>query len=109
MPPSGRHFPTGISCRGWGFVGVLPLVLATFTFHFAVVVGFHHRGDGPQTGAVLALVSTAIWWLGRRLNRGSNSILDARHSMFLIPLQFYAAPLFAAGVLMAIATSMAPP
>lgn len=73
--------------RGWGIVGLLPLLIAVFIFRMAWKFGFQHRGDGPQ----------------------SNSIRDAGHSLFLVPLQFYALPLFAAGMFMAVATSLAPP
>ena len=95
--------------KGWGVLGFLPLIIAVFVFRMAAQFGFPHRGDGPQTGAILALGAIGLWGLGRRLNRGTNGIRDARHSMFLLPVQFYAVPLFAAGVLMAVATSLAPP
>jgi hypothetical protein len=88
---------------------VLPLLVAAMIFQMAALYGFQHRGDGPQTGTGLALAAVGIWWLGRRLNGGSNSVREARHSLFLIPLQFYAVPLFAAGAFLAIATFLAPP
>jgi len=97
-----------IMWRGWGALGLFPLVIATLIFVTAAQLGIGVRGDGPQTGAALVLIAAGIWWLGRRLNRGTRTFIEARHSLFMIPLQFYAVPLAAAGAFLAVATLLAP-
>lgn len=94
--------------RGWGALSLLPLILACVVFVPAVQMGFPHRGDGPQTGAVLMLIGVGFWLLGRRLNRGAKSFREAPHSLYWIPMHFYAIPLFGAGALMTTATLLAP-
>jgi hypothetical protein len=95
--------------RGWGALGLFPLVVATVVFGMSLEMGIEHRGDGPQTGAVLAAIALVLWWLGRRLNRGVRKFREAGHSLFMIPLQYYGIPLFAAGIFLTIATLLAPP
>jgi hypothetical protein len=95
--------------RGWGALGLFPLVVATVVFGMSMEVGIKHRGDGPQTGLVLAVIALGLGWLGRRLNRGARKIGEAGHSLFMIPLQYYGIPLLAAGIFLTIATLLAPP
>jgi low temperature requirement protein LtrA len=89
-------------------LGLLPLIIATVIFAATAHMGIHGRGDGPQAGAVLVAVAVGLWWLGRKLNRGA-SFSQAPHSLFMIPLQYCAIPLAAAGAFLAVATLMAPP
>ena len=96
-----------IKWKGWGILGLLPLIVACIVFTLAAKMGFPGRGDGPQTGAVMMLVALGVWWLGRRLNARAENLRDAPHSLHLIPLQFYGIPLFAAGALMTVATLLA--
>lgn len=98
-----------IMWRGWGIVGLLPLIISCLIFQFAADLGIQHRGDGPLTGTVLSLFAVGIWWLGRKLNQESKGVREADHSMFRIPLEFYAVPLFAAGAFLAVASLLAPP
>jgi hypothetical protein len=83
--------------RGWGALGLFPLIVATLVFGMSMEMGIERRGDGPQTGAALALIALGLWWLGRRLNRGGRKNGEASHSLFMIPLQYYGIPLLALG------------
>jgi hypothetical protein len=94
---------------GWGALGLFPLIVSTLVFGMSIEMGIKHRGDGPQTGVVLTVIALGLWWLGRRLNGGARKVRDAGHSLFMIPLQYYAIPLFAAGIFLTIATLLAPP
>lgn len=95
--------------KGWGALGLFPLLFGTLVFKTSMELGIKHRGNGPQTGALMALIAVGYWWFGRRLNRGARKISDAGHSLFMIPLQNYGVPLFAAGIFLAVATLWAPP
>lgn len=92
--------------KGWGLLGLLPLIVATVIFAASAQLGIHVRGDGPEAGALLIGVSAGFWLLGRRLNRGM-PFRDSRHSLYMIPLQYYAIPLTAAGVLLSAVTLFA--
>jgi len=97
-----------ISWRGWGALGLLPLLLATIVFQMSAQHGVTGRGEGPQLSAVLVLAAIGTWLLGRRLNRATPGFQNARHSLFMIPLEYYAVAPLAAGVFFAVATLLAP-
>jgi len=93
--------------KGWGLIGLLPILVATIIITLIAQHGVHERGDGPETGTFLCVCAAGIWWLGRWLNRGTRWH-ESRHSLYTIPLQYYAIPLAAAGVILAVASLLAP-
>jgi hypothetical protein len=94
--------------KGWGLIGLVPLIIGTIVFAATTQLGIHKRGDGPATGLFLFVLAVGFWWLGRRLNRGM-TFRESRHSLYMIPLQYHAIPLAAAGVLLSVAALMAAP
>lgn len=93
--------------RGWGGLAFLPLVVTCLVFQLGLSHGFPHRGDGPRTGLVLVGVAVGVWLLGRRLNHGSASWRDARHSLCMVPLEVYGIALGEAGIFLGAGTLLA--
>jgi hypothetical protein len=87
--------------RGAGLLALPGLIVACVVFGMASQFGAGPRGSALEAGAVLVAVAGAQWWLGARLNAGRRWA-DARHSMYGIPVKYYALPLAAAGGLLAI-------
>lgn len=93
--------------RGWGV-----LVLIEFAIVFAVIreLGFEEPVSGLASGAVAAL---AIWFTGRWFNNpakdrvvvdaqtGAAMRLVSRHSLFWIPMQWWALPVALFGIFVA--------
>lgn len=93
--------------RGWGILAAL--IPAAFFILFAVVFGIGAKGTFlasptlmiPASGVCSAVV---VWWLGRKLNSastrelvdpktGQRVLLRNDHSLFWIPMQWWAIPI----------------
>lgn len=97
--------------RGWGILAAL--IPAAFFILFAVVFGVGAKGtavaNSPYMGLFMVLVpgvcsAALVWWLGRKLNSaparelvdpktGQRVVLRNDHSLFWIPMQWWAIPI----------------
>lgn len=101
--------------QGFGIITliipVIILVIGQASFDAAMGEGFYT--SHPWTIALCALLSAAaIWFVGDRLNNAPGKILidpetgeqvelKAKHSLFWIPMQWFAVPVAAIGILLA--------
>ncbi len=55
----------------------------------------------------MTLAAVGLWLLGRRLNRG-RQYPNSQHALYSLPVEWYAVPFFASGLLLVIASLLAP-
>lgn len=94
-----------IMWKGWGILGLFPLLFACIIFQLDHELGIPRgggKGDGVETGIACVLLASGLFWLGRRMNAKATRFADAPHSLYLIPLQFYGIPLYAVGIFLLI-------
>lgn len=104
---------------GWGIL-VVPITLLAGGTVFAVIAALLtaaglERLSGFGLAAGLLAAAAANWWAGRRLNGGTGRVLldpatgqhvvlRRTHSLFFIPMQWWAVPLAVAGGFMLLAS-----
>lgn len=97
--------------QGWGILAAL-IPAALFVLS-AVLFGIGGKGtplEHPMVGIVFTAVLSAIavWWLGNKLNSapgrelvdpqtGQRVVLRTRHTLFWIPMQWWAIPILLLG------------
>jgi hypothetical protein len=67
-----------IRSKGWGILGLLPLVVGLINFDAAARWGFQHRGVGPRDGLAMMAFAAGFWWFGRFLNRRATSASESQ-------------------------------
>lgn len=108
---------------GWGIL-VVPITLVAGGAVFALVAAALsaaglERLSGFGVAAGLLAAAALTWWAGRRLNGGTGRVLldpatgqhvvlRRTHSLFFIPMQWWAVPLAAAGAFMLLASAFGP-
>lgn len=96
-----------LSWSGWGWLAIPAAIMSTGLFYAVFSGSISGRGDGPVLGSGVAVAAIGLWALGRRLNKGRR-YPDVPHALFSFPMDWYAVPFLAAGVLFTIATLLAP-
>ena len=93
--------------RGWGILAAL--IPAAFLIMFSVVLGIGAKGKllakpTQMIPASRGCSAAVVWWLGRKLNSaptrelvdpktGQRVLLRNDHSLFWIPMQWWAIPI----------------
>ncbi|WP_054957318.1 hypothetical protein [Paenibacillus dakarensis] len=84
--------------RGWGIIGILfPILIAGLL----AALGFTDENSHWYYFIGLTLSAIPVWFIGKRLNKDKDEIytnektgerfkLGNRHTLFFIPLQYYA-------------------
>lgn len=84
--------------KGWGIIGILfPMLIALLL----ASLGFTDENSNWIYLIGLLLSAVAVWFIGKRLNKDKDEIftnertgerfkLGNRHTLFFIPLQYYA-------------------
>jgi ABC-type antimicrobial peptide transport system permease subunit len=100
--------------RGWG---ILVVVYAFVAFVIGTIIGNSVGGGlhaGASVGVCEVIAGVAVWFTGNRLNRnGDRMLMDPktgaevrvrrRHTLFWIPMQYWAPVLAIAGIIVLIA------
>ena len=99
---------------GWGFLtAAVPIALCALGSLAGRALGAAPEGANPGTALGALVAAVVIWYLGRWLNRGASSEqiraghpgpLANRHTMFWVPMQYWAPFQLVGGVVAAVIT-----